>query len=316
MRTYSRADTAALPDDPARIHLMYEGADVVINAANDDQHLSILNILQRVDGFVLSEKPLVAPQDSVPDRWAGVWESGDRFAMNCIERYSPAVDHVLAQTRRRDLRIARIDFTWAKNRFDDPRPTVGVVSEVVHPLDLCCYLTGASAEDVHLHNAAVISSDYTSLTDDTPESVQIMASMNDVVVTGYSSFAHPDRRRAFDIILVGDDGAREYVELIFDDPGWDHDRLRHWSADGAQPCQDTVFITGGTAPETCGKLCLFAEDVLWGDHGRRYTTFVEAAGLQRLLADIHRFSQDALSLRYGRGPRRTTLDRNNLERLG
>ena len=118
------------------------------------------------------------------------------------------------------------------------------------------------------------------------------------------------------MILVGDDGAREYVELIFDDPGWDHDRLRHWSADGAQPCQDTAFITGGTAPETCGKLCLFAEDVLWGDHGRRYTTFVEAAGLQRLLADIHRFSQDALSLRYGRGPRRTTLDRNNLERLG
>lgn len=315
-RTYSRADTAALPDDPARIHLMYEGADVVINAANDDQHLSILNILQHVNGFVLSEKPLVAPQDSVPDRWAGVWESGDRFAMNCIERYSPAVDHVLAQTRQRDLRIARIDFTWAKNRFDDPRPTVGVVSEVVHPLDLCCYLTGASAEDVHLHNAAVINSDYTSLTDDTPESVQIMASMNDVAVTGYSSFAHPDRRRAFDIILVGDDGAREYVELIFDDPGWDHDRLRHWSADGAQPCQDTAFITGGTAPETCGKLCLFAEDVLWGDHGRRYTTFVEAAGLQRLLADIHRFSQDALSLRYGRGPRRTTLDRNNLERLG
>ncbi|MFC2570717.1 MAG: hypothetical protein ACFNUK_10510 [Schaalia sp.] len=186
--------------------------------------------------------------------------------MNCIERYSPAVDYVLAQTHRRDLRIARIDFTWAKNRFDDPRPTVGVVSEVVHPLDLCCYLTGASAEDVHLHNAAVINSDYTSFTDDTPESVQIMTSMNGVAVTGYSSFAHPDRRRAFDIILVGDDGIREYVELIFDDPGWGHDRLRHWGADGARLRQDTdtSFITGGTAPKTCGKLSLFAEDILWG----------------------------------------------------
>ena len=218
MRTYSRADTASLADDPARIRLMSEGSDVIVNATNDDQHLNVLNILQHVDGFILSEKPLVAPQDSIPDRWTEAWGSGDRFAMNCIERYSPAVDYVLAQTHRRDLRIARIDFTWAKNRFDDPRPTVGVVSEVVHPLDLCCYLTGASAEDVHLHNAAVINSDYTSFTDDTPESVQIMASMNGVAVTGYSSFAHPDRRCAFDIILVGDDGIREYVELILTTP--------------------------------------------------------------------------------------------------
>ena len=318
VRTYSRADTASLADDPARIRLMSEGSDVIVNATNDDQHLNVLNILQHVDGFILSEKPLVAPQDSIPDRWTEAWGSGDRFAMNCIERYSPAVDYVLAQTHRRDLRIARIDFTWAKNRFDDPRPTVGVVSEVVHPLDLCCYLTGASAEDVHLHNAAVINSDYTSFTDDTPESVQIMASMNGVAVTGYSSFAHPDRRCAFDIILVGDDGIREYVELIFDDPGWDHDRLRHWGADGARLRQDTdtAFITGGTAPKTCGKLSLFAEDILWGDHGRRYTTFVEAVGLQRLLASIHRFSGEAFSLRYGRRPRRTTFDRNNLERLG
>ena len=61
VRTYSRADTASLADDPARIRLMSEGSDVIVNATNDDQHLNVLNILQHVDGFILSEKPLVAP---------------------------------------------------------------------------------------------------------------------------------------------------------------------------------------------------------------------------------------------------------------
>jgi len=32
VRIYSRADTASLADDPARIRLMFEGSDVIVNA--------------------------------------------------------------------------------------------------------------------------------------------------------------------------------------------------------------------------------------------------------------------------------------------
>lgn len=317
VHTYTRGQISELSTDPANLREAFAGAETIINATSDDQHLGILNLLTHTDAFVLSEKPLIAPWEKAPAQWASKWGRADRFALNCIERYSPLTDYVRTQIRERGLRIARIDFTWAKNRFDDPRPTVGIVSEIIHPLDLCCYLTGIRADRAHLLQSAVITSDYTSFTDDTAESVQIMADLDGVIVTGYSSFAHPDRRRAFDITLVCDDGRREYIKLAFDDPGWDRDWLRHVSATGAQPAHEATYVVGdGQAPPTCGKLSMFAEDVLWGKHGRRYVHYGEAAGLHTLLAQIQEAALVAPTVRYGRGPRRATLDRSDIERLG
>ena len=169
----------------------------IVNATNDDQHLNVLNILQHVDGFILSEKPLVAPQDSIPDRWTEAWGSGDRFAMNCIERYSPAVDYVLAQTHRRDLRIARIDFTWRRTASMIRGPPW------VSSARSCIPSTCAATSPAHRLRMFICTM-LRSLTPITPVLRTTLPSpcrswrvMNGVAVTGYSSFAHPDRRCAF-----------------------------------------------------------------------------------------------------------------------
>ncbi|MBS4099847.1 hypothetical protein, partial [Tsukamurella paurometabola] len=262
-------------------------AAFLINAVNDDQHDVILDLLTAAPGFVVSEKPLVAPHQAVGAGWAAAWAERDGFALNTVERYSAAVDHVRTRVAVADLRIARINFVWAKNRFDDPRPTVGVVSEVIHPLDLAIHLLGGSARDVRLRAAAVIESDFAAAGTALPEAVQVAFELGGAVVTGYSSFGHPSRSRVFEITAVGRGGEREYFEIRFDDPAWDFDRVRHWSTAGSVPPAVVDFTPPADgSPTGTAKLVRFWLDLLDGRFGRRYTRFPEAVALQRLLVEI------------------------------
>lgn len=316
VREYGREGAARLAAlTPAERAEAFRGARFLINATNDDQHESILELLSAAPGFVVAEKPLVAPHQGVGESWSRAWGDRDGFALNTVERYSAAVDHVRARIAAADLRIARINFVWAKNRFDDPRPTVGVVSEVIHPLDLAIHLLGGSATDVRLRSASVVESDYAAAGTVLPETVQVSFELGGAVVTGYSSFAHPSRSRVFEITAVGRGGEREYFEIRFDDPAWDHDRVRHWSTAGsAPPAVLDLTPPADGSPAGTAKLVRFWLDLFDGRFGRRYTRYPEAVALQDLLVAISEAGRSAVD--YGGGPARSVLDRLDPERLG
>ncbi|MCA0157478.1 hypothetical protein LB823_14895 [Tsukamurella sp. M9C] len=316
IREHGRGDTARLAAlAPTDLADALRDADFLINAVNDDQHDAILDLLSAAPGFVVSEKPLVAPHQDVGAGWAAAWAERDRFALNTIERYSAAVDHVRNRVAAAGLRIARIDFAWAKNRFDDPRPTVGVVSEVIHPLDLAIHLLGGSARDVRLRSVAVVESDYAAAATVLPETVQLAFELGGAVVTGYAGFGHPSRSRVFDITAVGRGGEREYFEIRFDDPAWDFDRVRHWSTAGTVPPVALDFTPPADgSPAGTAKLVRFWLDLLDGRFGRRYTRYPEAVALQGLLVEISAAPRSAAE--YGGGPARSVLDRLDPERLG
>lgn len=316
IREYGREGSARVAAlTPAERVEWLGGSRFLVNATNDDQHDAVLDLLSSAPGFVVSEKPLVAPHQAVPDTWSEAWAEPDRFALNTVERYSAAVDHVRGRIAAADLRVARINFVWAKNRFDDPRPTVGVVSEVIHPLDLAIHLLGGSAADVRLRSAFVIESDYAAEETLLPESVQVAFELGGAVVTGYSSFGHPSRSRVFEITAVGRGGEREYFEIRFDDPAWDFDRLRHWSTAGTVPPVALDFTPPSDgSPTGTAKLVRFWLDVVDGRFSRRYTRYPEAVALQRLLVEITDASRSVVE--YGAGPARSTFDRLDAERLG
>ncbi|CAM3849166.1 hypothetical protein TSST111916_10310 [Tsukamurella strandjordii] len=315
-REYGRADSARIAASaPADRTARFAGSEYLINATNDDQHDAVLDLLHHADGFVVSEKPLVAPDQTVAEGWSSAWSGRDRFALNTIERYSAAVSYVRDRVAAAELRVARVNFVWAKNRFDDPRPTVGVVSEVIHPLDLAVHLVGGDLAQVRLSSATVIESDYAAAGTVLPESAQIAFEVGGAVVTGYSSFGHPSRSRVVEITAEGARGEREYFELRFDDPAWDYDRLRHWSTAGTVPPVELDFTPPADgSPVGAAKLVRFWLDVLDGRFGRRYAGFDDAVQLQRLLGEISR-SVRAEAV-YGGGQARSTLDRLDSERLG
>lgn len=308
-----RTTASQLAEDAEMRRRRVDEADVIVNSTNDDQHESLLPVLKSSRGFIVWEKPLSTPGTDDGLSFPEIWLDPTRFALNCVERYSEAVDAFQSMVRERGLIPARINFIWAKNRFDDPRPTVGVASEVIHPLDMTAFLLGASAQNLRVQDSHVVESDYRAPGVWSPEAVQVAGTCGETTFTGYSSFGHPGRRRVFDITLTDRHGAREYVEITFDEPTWDRDRLLHWTDE--KTLLDEWMTSGpAKAPSTCGKLTRFVEDVLDGRHGRRYTTLREALHLQQILDAVQ--AQSPTRAHYGGGPGRRMLDRDDLERLG
>lgn len=312
----SKEETKALESAPPEdIERYFSDVDMVVNATNDDQHLSVLKILQHTKCFILSEKPLAAPGERIPERLNEKWSTDNIFALNCIERYSAAATEVKQKINESGLTVNRIDFTWAKNRFDDPRPTVGVVSEIIHPLDLCCYLSGSDTTDLQLLDASIVGSNYGSPSKVLPETAQVTFCLADTIVTGSASFGYSSRMRRVNIIASSTDGEREYFELTFDDPRWDYDHLSHWSSSGSKPFKTTVYEPAlGNYPEGCDKLVRFWKELLTNERNPRFTTWREALDLHQFLTEISRYQKGAVL--YPSGPQRFQLDRSNSERLG
>src|SRR5215471_912211 len=111
--------------------------DVAFVCTNDAEHFSVLASIHRHPGRVrriVCEKPLT-------ERWCDAEMLAEKFedreiAVSFVERFSPITRRMKQWMLERQLRVTRASFTWGKCRLSDYRPTIGVLSEVSHPIDL------------------------------------------------------------------------------------------------------------------------------------------------------------------------------------
>ncbi|HAV4985205.1 TPA: oxidoreductase, partial [Acinetobacter baumannii] len=203
--------------------------DLVIISNSDGFHFDVIKELKDFKGFVIAEKPLISPSDScslTKENLANI--SG--FCMDLVERYSENTFFLKNFIFTENLRLVKCNFAWAKNRLGDYRSTTGVISEVIHPLDLINYICYPN-DKLILKKIIGLRSDFSISGDNVTDSVSLIAELNQAKVIGYSSFVNLTRNRNIDFIFKDKDQNLIYVTLVYDNPTWDSDYLKIWKYD-------------------------------------------------------------------------------------
>lgn len=206
--------------------------DAAIVTVNEENHHDILSQLAATDiPLVLCEKPLTSTLAQARDIAPRL--RGKRVSLNMVERYSPVFD---AYFDWRDsvpgLTVSRVTLFWGKDRLRDTRPTIGVLSEVIHPLDLAAYAFGLS--DVEVTDGFMHHSDFANHNAvPVADSVHCrLTASSGCTISAHASFAWVNRRR--EMFAMMSDGVRSYLaHFQFDMPLWDCDRVTVHSIDAA-----------------------------------------------------------------------------------
>ena len=214
--------------------------DAAIVSANEASHAALLNELgnSRVH-TVLCEKPLTATLQEMRALPVALGEK--RFALNLVERFSPVVhDYFSWAAGQEGLQPARVQFFWGKSRVRDQRPTIGVISEIIHPLDLAIHLFGlknlrfstgfSHCSDFSVHDRMLEDTLHCKLIDE-----------RGVVLSAHASFAWPDRRREITAFLKDARGNTFQAHFDFDSPLWDCDRLKLWKVSATTGMRSLVL---------------------------------------------------------------------------
>jgi predicted dehydrogenase len=225
--------SASAREDARRFTSAYEHVEeamealrpsAVVVAVNEEAHAEVLHRLAPyAPQVILCEKPLtatVAEAESLP---ASIVDA--QLSVHFVERHSPVlVDWFEWASTRSGLKPLRVEFFWGKHRIGDQRPTMGVMSEVTHPVDLVDYLFGF--EQFEIVHAYGLESDYSPHHSMALDTISFVARTEDFAVIGVSSFAWPRRHRAVSALLVDDEGMLFRLTIDFDTPRWDCDALR------------------------------------------------------------------------------------------
>lgn len=195
---------------------------VVCVATNEENHSEVYQTLQRAPRLlVLSEKPLVTTHSEVSMAVAHIGHHA--FSMNMVERFSPAVDSAkrwLATVG--PFRLLRAESFWGKHRIHDSRPTMGVLSEAIHPLDLIRHVFGI--DDLRIIRAAGTSSDFSPHGDATLDSVDVHALSDGAPILLHSSYVWPQRQRTLAALVKSQSTGQLFrMHFVFDTPHWDND---------------------------------------------------------------------------------------------
>ncbi len=267
--------------------------DVVVLAVNEEAHFEVLGSLPDAVEAVLSEKPLTATleeslllADSLSRRFVSV---------NFVERHSPVLAHFDRwRAASPALQPRRVEFFWGKDRIGDTRPTMGVLSEISHPLDLVDFIVGFQSWTVLEAHGSI--SDFAPASPGMLDSVSLLLETDRCMVIGHSSFVWSQRHRQVTVFLSGPGGEMYKASFEFDVPRWDCDTLTI----------DAVGTHGGPAERVLSVSCrnddfpgeldqIFkvAEftrkslDAYAGAKaGRELADFAQALKIQRLLGDI------------------------------
>jgi UDP-glucose 4-epimerase len=265
---------------------------VVVVTVNEDQHANVYHHLRTHRRMlVVSEKPLTT--DLASAQAAARSLSGHMFAMNLVERYSPTVGACANWlTGNGPIQLLRVESWWGKHRLGDARPTFGVLSELVHPLDLIAYLL--PAHDISVAAALGVRSDFSPHGSDILESVTLQGHVGLAPMLVHGSFALPQRQRQVSLLLRGRD--RLYrCDLQLDMPHWDTDRLSVTTISRSGHIEEILRAQTATdeVPDDIrgvAKVATFLERAIaaWrGDaDGGDLVDLAAALRLQRLLADI------------------------------
>ncbi|MFI8438382.1 Gfo/Idh/MocA family oxidoreductase [Streptomyces sp. NPDC079020] len=296
--------------------------DVVVVTVPDTAHAGILAELDGYDGFVVAEKPLAIPGDDLAAVGSALGKASG-FCLDLVERYSEASRFLRTHVLRNGLELVRAHFTWGKDRINDHRPTSGVQSEIVHPLDLVQWIAGRSGELV-LESALGTCSDFSVSGPRVLDSVALSGTLGPGTVTGYSSFVNITRKREVDFVFRDAQGDILYAALVLDTPVWDADRLRLWRrASGGDEVIHELDTGDRPVPagsETVVKLGRMALDVTeFVVRGR--TPEFAFPGIADALALQHRLNEMDARVRRARPVTyfphgRTVLQEADRERLG
>jgi predicted dehydrogenase len=225
--------------------------DLVVVAVNEDQHFAVLQtVAQSRPRCVLCEKPLTSTLAEAEALLPLLCHS--RLSLNLVERFS---DIVLAAkqwlTTNKPIDVLRVEFQWGKHRIADPRPTIGVSSEVIHPIDLVHFLfapgmlqdiTGFTVSSALRHRGALY-----------VDSLHFAAYAEaGFTLIGHASFTWP--RRVRNITALVRDGRKRLYRLIltFDTPHWDCDEFIVEELDqhsGRYRCVERLAISVDSLPE-------------------------------------------------------------------
>jgi predicted dehydrogenase len=273
----------------------------VIVAVNEEQHARVLHRLApHQPALLICEKPLTATLEDALELPPEIVDTV--LTVNFVERQSPVLAsyRAWADAQSWPLRPRRVEFWWGKHRIADPRPTIGVLSEITHPIDLVDYLFGFERfELIHAHG---IASDFSPHHERWLDTVTLVARADDYVVTGSASFVWPRRQRRVSAILAGHDDQILRVTADFDTPEWDCDRIQVEEIDRAGGSRGMVFeaATDHTLFRDdlfgIGKVASFVEES-WalarsGVPSPRLVGFGQALKIQRILDDLNACVRD------------------------
>lgn len=270
---------------------------VAIVTVNETAHHDILRQLTAADvPAVICEKPLtqtLAEAEALAPHFRGRF-----FSLNLVERFSPVVEAFHTWRRAHSAaRPVRIEFAWGKHRIFDPRPSMGVLSELIHPVDLVGHLFGDRLNTAapHIVSGFELRSDFNAPSSDIADSVHVLMDYDGVPVVGHASFAWDRRERRVLAYLREDDNLLR-ATLTFDAPRWDCDTLAidRIAPDGrVTAVTDRLAVSNADFPpelDQIHKVHQFLRESLvavrTGRVSSRLVDFDAALALQRLIAAV------------------------------
>lgn len=285
--------------------------DVVVVSVTDGDHAEVLLQLKGYKGFIICEKPLVNVNDDL-SLLTNSLRNISGFCMDMVERYSRTTEFLKSYVKEEKLRLIRANFMWGKDRINDKRATTGVISEIIHPIDLIQWIVDPQTK-FDLKNSLGTASDFSVSGNNILDSVFITALMDKAVITGYSSFVNIVRQRTVDFIFSAPNQKLIYAHMVFDTPCWDIDSLRIWERTSCDDKIITDFVTEfPKAPKnlnTIQKLRKLVSDVASfvateKEPVRPFVTLAESISLQKLLNKITDITLVAPPSQYVLGERR------------
>ena len=211
--------------------------DLIVVATSETEHFEVISHLKQNTEFarILCEKPLAATVDEARRLHSALAEN--ELTINFVERHSLAVDHLRDHMRKNGLKVVRANFSWGKGRIRDPRPTLGVISEIAHAIDVILFVAevkaGTEYDIVHAFGVRSNFASCPSVFDSIHLGVRFAG---ELLVTGSSSYVRTRRERLIELFLAESDrSVCEIAVLRFDDPLWDDDRLEIYEISGTAP---------------------------------------------------------------------------------
>lgn len=201
--------------------------DLIVVATNEVSHYEILcEVKKYANKFqrLLVEKLLVETLQQAISI-SQMFDEND-ISVHFVERHSTVLQKFMQWMSNKNLQVERASFFWGKCRLYDHRPTIGVRSEISHPIDLILMISGISVETpFKILQGSYLFSDFSHSSPQILDTINVNMKFGDrLIVNGNSSFLWDKRDRRIILYLSScDRRITHMVTLTFDNPHWDLD---------------------------------------------------------------------------------------------
>ncbi len=203
-------------------------SEIFIVSTNEDSHFDIISEIKKNSKKykkIIVEKLLVENIEQA-EQLLHIFQDHE-ISINFVERHSIIIEKFKKWIHENDVYISRASFKRGKYRLHDSRPTVGVLSEISHPLDLILMLSDTSTNtSFRIINWSYTYSDYSNVSKPLLDSIDININFdNGLNINGWWSFLWDSRERKIILFLSNKHKMVQFmVVLEFDKPHRDIDK--------------------------------------------------------------------------------------------